>query len=194
VDAAIDREVHRSFSDVGELAVSEQLVQFLDRSPGADWTRRVWCDPNGWVLRGARPPQRPDRALNAQFLAGEIRRTWELGTRLVPQILPGYSGDFDLILSVGGVHGGLLHVPAKDVVSHPPTARPISPQDAWRGEFSGLSMSADSREVVHSVMARLLRGFGYTSTESWVAQLADLSGFAESYDDVGPTTPWDPDP
>jgi hypothetical protein len=192
VDAVIDREVHRAFSDVGDLAVSEQLVQFLDRAPDANWTRRVWCDPNGWVLRGVRPPQRPDRALNAQFLAGEIRRTWELGTRLVPQILPDYSGDFDLILSMGGVHGGLLFAPAKDVASNPPMARPISPQDAWRGEFSGLSMSADSREIVHRVMTRLLRGFGYTGTDSWVAQLADLSAFEESYDDVGPAMTGNP--
>ena len=171
-DAAIEAAVRWRFSDVGPALVSTDFLQFRADAPNGDVERWVWFRPTGVVLRMCRLRRDESGRVSALQIAGQVSRAWQLALRAIPIVRPGYSGEFSLVVSVGGIDRAGLRS------DYPLTTRlqEIPPQRDriahWTATRLGVAQDTDDYELLRHLMEAMLRNFGYTPSGQAAAELA----------------------
>jgi len=162
-DDAITVIVDHEFPELPLRTISDDLLDFRrvdDVDSVTDW---LWFKPSGSMLCRRMLNLTPGRRVPIVEVANALGRTWTAAQIAVPAVMPGYIGPVRLGLAVGSVTDGFSSQDLGDDLLDAAYHRPRDHRSSW-ARWSEFDLSDSHERVVSSMLAALLRGFGYSGT------------------------------
>jgi hypothetical protein len=177
-DAVLMEQVAAQFPDVPHRIVDIETLDFRASEDEGDFRRWVRLSASGAILRRAELTREADGRIDLLAVASEIARTWELGRRVIPVVLPGYTGPIRFGLAIGGVTVGFCSRPGMQQ-----RLEAIPRLGGSRRSFARwfeMPDGADSYDAVETALPVALRAFGYINVGQAISEAAFRSLAADS--------------
>lgn len=178
-DEDITGIVKRAYPGLSLRTISDDLLDFRlpdEADAVTDW---IWFKPTGSILRRRLIDVTADDRVRVSDLAADIGRTWLIAQEAIPTLAPGYVGPIAIGLAIGTVKAGFssrdLGDGSLDAVEHRPRDRRV----AW-AKWAEFDIGDDPDHVVISIIAGLLRGFGYSSVGSILRRVTDAEPWIQA--------------